>query len=790
MFSSPSSPIVPAGTNCCRRWWQAPAVCLLLAAITFAVFGQTLGHDFVNFDDDRYVYVNPVVKGGLSLKGLEWVIAHADCQLYHPLTMLSLMADHQFHGLHAGGYHLTNVLLHTASVILLFLILRLMTGATWRSAFVAAMFAIHPLRVESVAWVAERKDVLSAFFFMLTLGAYAHYVRKPDSLARYLMVAAAFVMALLSKPTVVMLPFVLLLLDYWPLNRFEQPRKFSGLILEKIPLLALAGAACVMTVLAAGKAIAIHGSIPMPARLGNAVVSCAVYLRQMVWPQRLAVFYPPPDNGQPLWTTALSFLLLALISWGVMVFQWKRRWLLTGWLWYLGMLAPVIGLVQAGTFAHADRNTYLPQIGICLAMTWLVAEWRVSRAALGGLMAAVIGLFMVCAWQQTSCWRNSGTLWTHVIACAPGNYIAQYNLGDYLVEKGKLDEAMTHYQKAVDINPKSAEAHNNLGLALGLKGKVDQAIDQYQLALHINPHLALAHYNLGNVFLQFGKLDDAISQYQQALQSEPDHAVILVNLANAFQQKGNLDRASAYYRQALQIDPDDPKAHNNLGEILLQKSSLNEAIVHFQKALQLDPGDARVHNNLGSALLQQGRVDEAITQYREALKTDPNDAKAQDNLGILLLGKDDAEEAIIHFQKALQINPRNANAENNLGNAFLQKGNVGEAVAHFERALAVEPDEPAIQNNLAWLFATAQEASLRNGAKAVELARQANTLTGGKNPTVLRTLAAAYAEAGRFPEAMETVQRALMLAETQSNSTLAGQLQSELELYQAGKPIP
>ncbi len=355
---------------------QVTGVCIVLVLAVLAVFGQTAGFGFVNFDDNLYVYENAKVAGGLSLKGLAWVFTHTDCDLYHPLTMLSLMGDYQLHGLHAGGYHLTNVLLHTASAILLFLILRQMTGALWRSAFVAAVFAIHPLRVESVAWVAERKDVLSAFFFMLTLGAYARYVRNPNSAGRYLMVAVAFVLALLSKPTVVTLPFVLLLLDYWPLHRFEQPRKLSGLILEKIPLLALAAGACADDCSGGGKRDAPNAHVSMPSRIGNALVSYAIYLRQMVWPEGLAVTYPYPHNGLPPWEVALAGALLAglsAVAWGE---RRTRPWLLVGWLWYLGMLTPMIGIVQVGAFAHADRFTYLPQIGIYMAVTWLVAEWR------------------------------------------------------------------------------------------------------------------------------------------------------------------------------------------------------------------------------------------------------------------------------------------------------------------------------------------------------------------------------------------------------------------------------
>jgi tetratricopeptide (TPR) repeat protein len=631
---------------------QVAGVCIVLVLAVLAVFGQTAAFEFVNYDDNGYVYENTHVAGGLSLKGLAWVFTHADCHLYHPLTMLSLMGDYQLYGLYAGGYHLTNVVLHAASAILLFLILRQMTGALWRSAFVAAVFAIHPLRVESVAWVAERKDVLSAFFFMLTLGAYARYVRKPDSPARYLMVAAAFLLALLSKPTVVTLPFVLLLLDYWPLRRFEPPRKLSGLILEKIPLLALAAGACVMTVLAEGTAIVSNESIPMPLRIGNALVSLAVYLRQMVWPAELAPFYPLPAKGYPVWTMALSFLLLALMTGGVLAFQRKRRWLLAGWLWYLGMLTPMIGIVQVGGFAHADRFTYLPQIGIYLAVTWLAAEWRLSRVVLGGLMTGVLAVLMVCAWKQMAYWQNSETLWTHTLACTIDNATAHKNLGYALLQKGQPDEAITHFLKALEIQPDNGEAHFNLGNILRLNGRTDEAITQYQEAVRLKPSIGQAHNNLGTALRQKGRLDEAIAQYQMALQIEPDNDSFHFNLAKAFCQKGKL----------------------------------GEAIIQYQMVLQINPADVEV------------------------------------------------------------------------------------------------------QNNLAWLLATCPQASLRNGDKAVQLARQANELFGGKHPVVLRTLAAACAEAGRFSEAVEIAQRALHLAEAQSDTRLAGQLQLEMKLYQSDNP--
>jgi tetratricopeptide (TPR) repeat protein len=718
---------------CAGGWdqrWRVAALCLGLAAITIAVFGQTTSFGFVNYDDDLYVYENARVAGGLSLEGLARVFTHLDCGLYHPLTMLSLMADHQIHGLHAGGYHCTNVLLHTASVILLFLVLRQMTGALWRSAFVAAVFAIHPLRVESVAWVAERKDVLAGFFFMLTLGAYARYAENLKfqiSNFKFYYGGALFffALALLSKPTVVTLPFVLLLLDYWPLNRFDQPRKFWGLILEKIPLLAAAAGVCAMTVVAAGNGIAARAHVAMLTRLGNAMVSCAVYLRQMVWPEGLAVFYPQPDKGYPFWTTSLSLLVPALITGGVLAFQQKRRWLLTGWLWYLGMLTPMIGFVQAGSFAHADRMTYLPQIGLYLLLTWTAASLcsgrPYRRVALGGSAAIILVALIFCARSQTGYWRDSETLWNHTLACTTGNHVADNNLGNAILKEGRVDEAIRCFQRAVQIKPGYAEAHNNLGNAFLQTGRVDEAIVQDREALKIWPGFAEAHFNLGLALGQKGRLDEAIVQFQAALKIKPGFA----------------------------------QAHYTLGNTLGQKGRVDEAISHYQMALQIKPDFAEAHNNLGTALRHKGRVDEAIS----------------------------------HYLKALEILPDSESVHVNLANAFLQKGGADQAIAHFQSALHIEPADMEVQNNLAWLLATCGQASLRDGGKAVQLARSANGLAGGKNPVVLGTLAAALAEAGQFDDARRNAQKAIALAQAAGRPELERQLKDELRLYEAGRPF-
>ena len=500
-------------------------VCLFLAAIVWVVFGQTLHHEFVNFDDDAYVYENPEVSRGLTLQGIIRAFARFHADNWHPLTWISHMLDCQFYGLNPGGHHLTNILLHTTAAILLFLVLRRMTGFLWRSAFVAAVFAIHPLRVESVAWVAERKDVLSGVFFMLTLGAYVRYARRPWSFARYGLVLLLFALGLMSKPMLVTLPFVLLLLDYWPLNRFAGSAVPKRLILEKLPLLGLAGASGVVTFFAQTGAIRSFDEISLPLRVGNAFISYVTYLGQMFWPSGLAVLYPFPANGWPLREMILAPALLILISAGVFVLRKSRPYLLVGWLWYLVMLAPVIGILQVGSQARADRYTYLPQIGLCLMLTWaaadLCARWRCSRLILGGLSTVILAALIYCAHVQASYWRNSESLWTHTLACTSGNFIAHNNLGNALFQKGKVDDAIAHYKKALQINPDDADAHNNLGIALRQKGKVDEAIAHYKKALQINPDDAEAHNNLGAALFQKGKVDEAIAHYQEHSKSIP-----------------------------------------------------------------------------------------------------------------------------------------------------------------------------------------------------------------------------------------------------------------------------
>jgi tetratricopeptide (TPR) repeat protein len=699
--------------------WQVAGLCLALAAITFAVFGQTLRHEFINFDDSDYVYSNPIVVQGLTLKGVVWAFTGVHAYNWHPLTWLSHMLDCQLYGLHPGGHHLTNVLLHTATVIGLFLILRQMTGTLWRSAFVAAVFAIHPLRVESVAWVAERKDVLSGLFFILTIGAYVRYARGRWSAARYGLVLLLFAMGLMCKAMLVTLPLVLLLLDYWPLQRVE-PGKLSGLMLEKLPLFALSAASGVITLLSQRGAIQSAGLFSLPYRLATALVASMVYLGQMVWPEGLVAFYPYPLNGLPGWEVVLAGMLLAGFSALAFWQRRKRPWILVGWLWYLVMLLPVLGILQVGGQAHADRYTYLPQIGVYVVVIWLVSEWRVSRVVCGGLMAGVLAVLMVCAWRQTAYWQNSEILWRHALACTTDNDVAKNNLGLALSQKGRADEAIICFRQAVQINPGYAPAHGSLGNILLQRGRVDEAITQYQSALQIESGDAEVHGNLGIALFQKGRVDEAIAQFQQGLQIKPDYA-----------------------------------ARNNLGIALLKKGRLDEAIAEYQEALEINFDYAEAHNNLGNALLQKGKVDEAITQ----------------------------------FQTALRINPAFAKTHKNLGDAFRQRGKRGEAIIQYQKALQLEPSNPNVQYSLAWLLATSPEASLRDGDKAVQLAQQANEMAEGKNAVFLHALAAAFAEAGRFGDAMQSAQKAIDLAQAAGQQDWVQQFSGELKRYQAGLPL-
>jgi Flp pilus assembly protein TadD len=618
--------------------WSVPlAICVGLLGLTWLVFAQTLRHGFINFDDNQYIYENAKVISGLSWDNVAWTFTHSHAKLWHPLTTISHMADCQFYGLRPGGHHFTNVLLHSLGVLLLFLVLRRMTGNVWRAAVVAAFFAIHPLKVESVAWIAERKDVLSGVFLPLSLAAYVNYVQRPG-IWRYLLLCLVFACGLMSKATLVTLPCVFLLLDYWPLQRSggaeisgqhsalvveeKQKRTWSKLILEKIPLLALSAGSSLATLVSQTPTVGSLQRFHLLGRVNNALVTYVIYLWQLFWPARLAVFYPHPEDRLAQWQVLAAFGLLCALSLGAFMVRRRYPYVIVGWLWYLGMLVPVIGLVQVGLQGRADRFTYLPHIGLCIVVVWgiadLSARWPYRRPLLVAGAAIAIIASTSAAFRQTMYWKDSITLWTRTLAVTRDNDVAHLCLAAALMSRGDIEQAVYHSREAARI-----------------------------------------------------RIDNA----------------------------GTFGHVPAVY------------------------------------------------------------------------------------------GKEESERAIAHWEERLRENPEDVPARNNLGVLLFQNGRVIEAMAHWQQSLEMYPDDGNAQNNLAWVLATYPDPAMRDAAKAMALAEKAVAHPGGDNPTVLRTLAAAYAENGRYEEAVATARRAVQSATNRQDPALSRTIEADILFYQKETPL-
>jgi tetratricopeptide (TPR) repeat protein len=590
-----------------RFGWAALLVCVLLGLATWLTFGHVLGNDFVNYDDPDHVYENPQVRAGLSAAGLRWALTttHANNPCWQPLTWLSFMLDSDLQGTGPRGYHRTNLLLHVANTLLLFVFLWHVTGRVGRSGLVAALFALHPLHVESVAWVAERKDVLSTLFWALTLCAYAGYVARPG-VVRYLLVLVPFALGLMAKPMLVTLPCLLLLLDYWPLGRWQPagapapgaaglggPVPFRRLLAEKVPLFVVAAAASVGAFLAQRGALGSLEQLPFLPRLANALTAYATYLRQTFWPVGLAAFYPYPQRQVPPGPVVGAALLLVTLT--VAFLAGARRWpyLAVGWLWFLGTLVPVIGLVQVGSHAHADRYTYVPLVGLFLLLVWggadLLARFRCPAALSATFAGLVLWACALVTWLQVCSWHDSVTLWRHALEVTADNYVAHDNLGVALSKQGKQAEALGHYAEAVRLNPNFAEARYNLGVALEERGQPEQAFEQYRAVVRLNPRHARAHYNLGVALWARGALDEAAEHYAAALEIDPRYASAWHNLGIVRWQQGRPDGAIACGRRAVELGPDVTRFHIALAFALCEQGRSEEGERHYGQARRLDP---------------------------------------------------------------------------------------------------------------------------------------------------------------------------------------------------------
>jgi tetratricopeptide (TPR) repeat protein len=639
----------------------------------FAVYGRTAWHGFLAFDDGAYVSHNPYVIRGLTWEGLRWSFTTFEVGNWHPATWLSHMLDCQLFGLNAGMHHLVSVTLHAANAVVLFLALRSMTRAEWPSALVAALFALHPLRVESVAWAAERKDVLSGLFWMLALLAYAGYAARP-SRGRLAGVIAAFAMGLLAKPMVVTLPFVLLLLDVWPLRRLKlhaDAGASARLLLEKLPLFVLVGVSSWMTLLAqrAAGAVGSFEALPVGARLANAAVSYVAYLWNTLWPFGLAFYYPHPglagngDEGTRAMLVLGAGLALAAITAVVLACLRRRPYLAVGWGWFVGTLVPVIGLLQVGMQARADRYTYLPTIGLYIALAWGLAEWVARRpshrTALTGLVAGAVTVCAAVSWVQVGHWRDGETLARQALRVTRDNAQAYNLLGTALQRQQDLTGATEAFRQALKIRPACSECQINLATVLGDQGHLEQAATLFRLALEVNPAQAgpRAHNGLGSILERQGDLANSAEHLERAVQLAPDYAVAHHNLAVVYGKQGRGDAARAEFERALELAPDYALAHLHLGDVLQRQGLTDRALSHLHRAVELEPEMVDAQFKLAVVFARRGDLPRSVERFARVIELDPLFAEAHYNLGTVLGAMGQRQRAVIHLERALALKP-------------------------------------------------------------------------------------------------------------------------------------
>lgn len=746
---------------------------LALAAATLAAYAPVWRNDFINVDDPEYVSENRQVQAGWTAENLRWAWTTFHAGYWQPVTWMSLQLDAHLFGLSPRAFHLDNLFWHVANVVLLFALLRRLTGSLWRSAAVAMLFALHPMHVESVAWVTERKDVLSAFFGLLSLWAYAAYAAKPG-LGRYLAVAMTLALGLMAKPMLVTWPCVMLLMDVWPLRRARgshaneqaqtkvstdlSPARRRWLIVEKLPLFVLVAAFSFITVRAQGQVLVSLSRLPLEVRVGNAALSYVWYVAKSFWPVDLLPFYPLP-SATPAWSQVVAAaVLLAGITAALSVLARRRPYLLVGWLWFLGTLTPVIGLMQAGEQGRADRFVYLPHIGLFIFLVWgigdLLVGMRIPEMAAGIASAVVFPAIGILTFLQAGYWRDSVSLWEYTIRTSPENSMAHSNLGAEWLKQGKLAKALPHLWEAVRLNPTNWQGQFNLGVALERQGQLDPAIEHYAAALRIKPDLAFAHANWGAVLVA----------------------------------RRNEDEAFGHFAEALRLDPSLAPAQFNWGVGLMQQGKTDDALRHFEDALRLDPNLAAAHLNLGRLLADMNRLDESVQHYREAARIRLAEA-ALSNLARVLARQKKWEEASAAFRQALQAEPFSLDARCGLAWTLYHRGQIETARQYYQEASRINPRWPQMANGRAWSLCTHPESRERDPTLAIELAEQACQISENRNAGYLDTLAAAHANAGHFEQAISFGREALALATAARDSELAAAIEARVRLYEQHRPF-
>ena len=796
-----------------RNW----LICLGLVVGTVMAFVGVLSCDFVNYDDPAYISANTHVHNGVSVASVVWAFTSIHGGNWHPLTSISHMVDCQIFGPKPGWHHSVNLLFHIANTLLLFAVLARMTEAPWRSAIVAGLFAWHPLHVESVAWVSERKDVLSAFFWILTIGAYAMYVerskignttdlnsssssssvrnpdpREPNQKLQFNPYYASslflFLLALMSKPMVVTLPFTLLLLDYWPLRR-NAALGWTKLVVEKTPffILALAGSVVTFLVQRAAKAVLPLAVQPLSHRVANALVSYFRYLEKMVWPDHLGIFYPLVTSLSPQAVIGATLVLAAATVLAVALRR-SSPYLITGWLWFLGTLVPVIGLVQVGQQSMADRYAYVPLIGIFIALVWGLADlskrWRrATRNALATAAAFVLWVCIVLTESQVHFWQNSAALFDHALTINTNNYAAHYYLGRALEDRGQDKQAMLHFNAAQQLQPGWPPPLSHLGACLERQGDTQSAMDCYESALKVQPDYSPARISLASLLAREGKIDAAANQYQEGLHCDPNAPDLHYNFGNLLVSQGKLAEAVGHYRESLRIDPDSPDAHNNLGVVLLTQGAAAEAVEQFRDALRLRSDFPQAEDQLGTALQRLGRSDEARQHFAAAVRLAPNLAHARLKLGLMLAQQGQFADAAIQLEHVTTLEPTNDVAWYNLAGVQAAQGHWEEAARDFGKVTELKPTDADAHARRGGVLAQAGQQ-----AAAIAEYERAAALTNHREPQILAALDQAYAAAGRFAEAITTAQEAQAAATALNQPALAQDAARRLEKYRAAKP--
>ena len=613
-------------------------ICFFLVVATATVYYQVKEHEFINLDDELYIE-NLYVKRGLSLDSVNWAFSFEDKEstYWHPLTWLSLMLDYQLYGPNPGMHHSVSLIIHILNSLFLFIVLRRMTGTLWRSAFVTALFALHPINVESVAWVTQRPNILSTSFWMLTMLAYSYYTHRPG-LFRYLLVLIIFILGLMAKPMLITLPFVLLLLDYWPLKRIAFPisrKVLISLVLEKIPLLAISAVSVFITIKSIG-AVVSTATVPVKLRIANALVSYVGYIWKMIWPHNLSVYYPYPFAIPPWKFAGAGFLLVCFSVLIIWVLR-KQSYLTVGWLWFIGTLVPLIGLVQTGLQpALADRYAYVSFIGLFIMAAWGIPEllrgWRSRKIGLGIFSIALLLILMMTTWLQLGYWKNNLTLYNRALNVTSNNAIAHNNLGTALAKNNRTDEAISHFYAALNIFPGYENACYNLGLALLASGNYDKAIYYFYRYLKLSPYVAKGYHRIGLAYFHQGEIAKSSENYFKALDIDPEFDDAHFGLGINFASQGNYENAIKHYYKVLNINADYIDAHINLGNIFFKNGQFNKAISRYVEALRINPNYVTAYLNLGATMLQKGNTKEAILAFKKAKEIKPDDINIQNTL--------------------------------------------------------------------------------------------------------------------------------------------------------------